>query len=64
MIQVLDILLLQASEAWYKNKMCLGNVLKSSIDAYLKTKKEDLQMHLFTILKNIVMDHTLRNLHR
>ncbi|XP_058794298.1 testis-expressed protein 10 homolog [Phymastichus coffea] len=63
MVKVLNILFLQASAIWYRNKIYLGKVLKSSIDTYLNKTKKDLQKHLFAILKNIVMDHTLRHLH-
>lgn len=64
LIKVLKILFLKACPNWYKNKVPLGNVLKSAINIYLGNNKKELKTQIFLILNDIVMNHNLNYLHR
>lgn len=61
---LLSTLFLKANRVWYKNKVQLGNMLKCMLKTYQQHPKKELQMALFTILGDIVMDHKLDILHR
>ncbi|XP_014205363.1 testis-expressed protein 10 homolog [Copidosoma floridanum] len=62
LISVLRVLFLEACITWYKNKVPLSDLLKSVINVYLSNKK-DLQKQLFSVMKDIVMNHNLIDLH-
>ncbi|OXU28243.1 hypothetical protein TSAR_010769 [Trichomalopsis sarcophagae] len=63
LIKALRVLFLKANKIWYKNKVPLGDILKSVINGYLHKNRRDLEVQLFAILREIVMDHNLGLLH-
>ncbi|KAG7209713.1 hypothetical protein KM043_011348 [Ampulex compressa] len=63
LIKVLRILFLKASKFWYANHITLGTLLGTIIDASFRHSRKELHSPLFTILNEIVLDHTLIELH-
>lgn len=62
--KLLKTLFLKASSVWYGNGVNLGGMLQSVVTACCNQSKRELQMQLFTILTDIILDHTLHELHR
>lgn len=62
--KLLKTLFLKASKAWYETGVSLGTVLQSVVAACFNQSKRELQVQLFTIISEIMLDHTLHELHR
>ncbi|XP_029043536.1 testis-expressed protein 10 homolog isoform X1 [Osmia bicornis bicornis] len=61
--KVLRTLFLKASKIWYKNHLDLNETLQSVVNACCNQSK-DMQLQLFSLISDIMLDHTLHELHR
>lgn len=61
--KVLRTLFLKASKIWYKNHLDLSETLQSVVNACCNQSK-DMQLQLFSLISDIMLDHTLHELHR
>lgn len=64
LIKVLRTLFLKASKTWYKNHCELGETLQSVVNACCNQSRNAMQLQLFSVISDIVLDHTLEDLHR
>ncbi|XP_076680587.1 testis-expressed protein 10 homolog [Andrena cerasifolii] len=64
LIKVLRTLFLKASKTWYKNHCELGETLQSVVNACCNQSRNAMQLQLFSVISDIVLDHTLEELHR
>ncbi|XP_043599134.1 testis-expressed protein 10 homolog [Bombus pyrosoma] len=62
--KLLRTLFLKASEVWYKNYLDLSETLQSVVNACCNQSKREMQLQLFSVISEIMLDHTLHELHR
>ncbi|XP_003708337.1 testis-expressed protein 10 homolog [Megachile rotundata] len=62
--KLLRILFLSASKVWYKNRLDLRETLQSVVNACCDRSNKDMQLQLFSVISEIMLDHTLHELHR
>ncbi|KAF7993201.1 hypothetical protein HCN44_006261 [Aphidius gifuensis] len=62
-IKLLKELFLNSSKILYKNRIKLSKTLNKIISVSLRVPKKELQIQLFNILGEIVLDHSLTELH-
>lgn len=62
--KLLRILFLSASKVWYKNDVHLKTPLQSVVNACCNRSNKDMQSQLFSVISDIMLDHTLHELHR
>lgn len=64
LIKLLRTLFLKASKIWYKNHLDLSETLQLVINACCNHSKKEIQLQLFSVISEIMLDHTLQELHR
>ncbi|XP_031848527.1 testis-expressed protein 10 homolog [Nomia melanderi] len=64
LIKLLRTLFLKASKIWYRNNLDLSETLQSVVNACCDQSKKELQLQLFSSISDIMLDHTLHELHR
>lgn len=62
--KLLRTLFLKASKVWYKNSLDLSETLQSVVNACCNQSKREMQLQLFSVISEIMLDHTLHELHR
>ncbi|CAD1469198.1 unnamed protein product, partial [Heterotrigona itama] len=62
--KLLRTLFLKASKIWYKNQLYLNETLQLVINACCNHLKREIQLQLFSVISEIMLDHTLQELHR
>ncbi|KAF3421246.1 hypothetical protein E2986_05235 [Frieseomelitta varia] len=62
--KLLRTLFLKASKIWYKNHLDLSETLQLVINACCNQSKREIQLELFSVISEIMLDHTLQELHR
>lgn len=62
--KLLRTLFLKASKVWYKNYLDLSETLQSVVNACCNQSKREMQLQLFSVISEIMLDHTLHELHR
>lgn len=62
--KLLRTLFLKASKIWYKNHLDLSETLQLVINACCNQSKREIQLQLFSVISEIMLDHTLQELHR
>ncbi|CAK9801943.1 Testis-expressed protein 10 homolog [Anthophora plagiata] len=62
--KLLRTLFLKASKIWYKNHLDLNETLQLVINACCIQSRKDMQLQLFSVISDIMLDHTLHELHR
>ena len=62
--KLLRTLFLKASKIWYKNHLDLSETLQLIINACCNQSKREIQLQLFSVISEIMLDHTLQELHR
>ncbi|XP_017797787.1 PREDICTED: testis-expressed sequence 10 protein homolog [Habropoda laboriosa] len=62
--KLLRTLFLEASKIWYKNHLDLNETLQSVINTCCNHSKKEMQLQLFSVISDIMLDHTLHELHR
>lgn len=62
--KLLRTLFLRASKAWYKNRLGLSETLQSVVNACCNQSKKEMQLQLFSVISDVMLDHTLHELHR
>lgn len=62
--KLLRTLFLKASKVWYKNHLDLSETLQSVVNACCNQSKREMQLQLFSVISEIMLDHTLHELHR
>lgn len=64
LIKLLRILFLKASKIWYKNHFDLSKTLQLIVNICCNQFKKEIQLQLFSVISDIMLDHTLHELHR
>lgn len=64
LIKLLRTLFLEASKIWYKNHFELNETLQAVVNACCNYSKTEVQLQLFSLISDIMLDHTLHELHR
>ncbi|XP_078034143.1 testis-expressed protein 10 homolog [Augochlora pura] len=64
LIKLLRTLFLKASKIWYKQNLDLSETLQIVVNACCNRPKQELELHLFSTIGDIMLDHTLHELHR
>ncbi|XP_054008434.1 testis-expressed protein 10 homolog [Hylaeus anthracinus] len=64
LIKLLRTLFLKASKVWYRNHLDLNETLQAVVDACCNQSKKEMQLQLFSLISDIMLDHTLHELHR
>ncbi|XP_076627278.1 testis-expressed protein 10 homolog [Colletes latitarsis] len=64
LIKLLRTLFLKASKIWYRNHFDLGETLQLIVNACCNQSKKEMQLQLFSLISDIMLDHTLHELHR
>ncbi|CAL7950958.1 unnamed protein product [Xylocopa violacea] len=62
--KLLRTLFLKASKVWYRNRLDLNETLQSVVNACCNQSKREMQLQLFSVVSDIMLDHTLHELHR
>lgn len=63
LIKVLRTLFLNASKIWHENSISLDEILHSIVRVCQDQSKREMQRQFFAIISDIIMDHTLHELH-
>lgn len=63
-IKLLRILFLKASKIWYKNHFDLSKTLQLVVNICCNQFRKEIQLQLFSVISDIMLDHTLHELHR
>ncbi|XP_076292864.1 testis-expressed protein 10 [Lasioglossum baleicum] len=64
LIKLLRTLFLKASKIWYENNLDLSETLQTVVNACCSQSKKEMQLQLFSAISDIMLDHTLHELHR
>ncbi|XP_076242347.1 testis-expressed protein 10 homolog [Calliopsis andreniformis] len=64
LIKLLRTLFLRASKVWYKNQLDLSVTLQLVVNACCNQSKKEMQLQLFSVISDIVLNHSLYELHR
>lgn len=62
--KLLRTLFLKASKIWYKNRLDLSETLQLVVNACCNQSKREMQLQLFSVISDVMLDHTLQELHR
>ncbi|XP_017884775.1 testis-expressed protein 10 [Ceratina calcarata] len=62
--KLLRTLFLKASKVWYKNRLDLSETLQLVVNACCNQSKKEMQLQLFSVISDVMLDHTLQELHR
>ncbi|XP_047352512.1 testis-expressed protein 10 homolog isoform X1 [Vespa velutina] len=60
--KLLRTLFFKASQVWYVNRITIEPILKATISASFHQSKKELQVQLYDIISDIMLDHTLTEL--
>lgn len=61
--KLLRTLFLKASKIWYRNRLDLSETLQLVVNACCDQSKREMQLQLFPVVSDIMLDHTLHELH-
>ncbi|XP_033335856.2 testis-expressed protein 10 homolog [Megalopta genalis] len=64
LMKLLRTLFLKASNIWYEQNLDLSETLQTVVNACCNQSKREMELHLFSTISDIMLDHTLHKLHR